>query len=146
MQKHRTGVYYINPLYWPGFFCFCPNARAWKAELTRLGHPNDPYPTSDGHCRILHKDGKALCIVTVAEKTDENCDAIQIAALLAHEAVHVWQVMRDAMGERSPGVEQEAYSIQHITQELLNAYQKTRRPIYAPAPSKQKSKRGRRHA
>lgn len=144
---HRTGVCYFDALYWPGYFCFAPDEKSWKAEHKRLGHPNEPYPTADGRCQILQKDGKALCIVTVAPNVDEKCDAIQIAALLTHEAVHVWQAMRDAMGERNPGVEQEAYSVMHITQCLLNAYQETRRPLYAPAPSKRKSeKRGRRHA
>ena len=47
---------------------------------------------------------------------------IQIAAILAHEAVHIWQLIRREIGEDKPGDEGEAYAVQHITQELLQAY------------------------
>ena len=44
---------------------------------------------------------------------------MEVAGLLIHEAVHVWQGYARDLGEDNPGDEQEAYAIQSIAQELL---------------------------
>lgn len=49
----------------------------------------------------------------------EGRNPIEVAGLLVHEAVHVWQEYAAHIGEDSPGVEQEAYAIQSISQELM---------------------------
>lgn len=41
-------------------------------------------------------------------------------ALVAHEAVHIWQEIKLLMGEKEPSSEFEAYSIQEITRDLLS--------------------------
>ena len=56
-------------------------------------------------------------------KNNESWDLIQIHGLLLHEAVHVWQELKIKMGEQSPGVEFEAYSIQRIAQDLFDMYE-----------------------
>ena len=47
---------------------------------------------------------------------------IDVAALLVHEAVHVWQAFCEDIGEKSPSDEFEAYSIQSISYQLLSAF------------------------
>lgn len=41
---------------------------------------------------------------------------------LVHEAVHVWQAIRDYLGEDEPATEQEAYCIETIFTNLLKEY------------------------
>ena len=64
--------------------------------------------------------GDAVAVVCI--RVDASRTAIEIAGLLVHESVHVWQDYCDRIGERTPGREQEAYGIQAISQEILQAY------------------------
>jgi hypothetical protein len=45
-----------------------------------------------------------------------------VVALLVHEAVHLWQYIKEDIGEHNPSKEFEAYAIQNLTQELLQSY------------------------
>lgn len=47
-------------------------------------------------------------------------DADQLAALMAHEAVHVSQIVLDHFGEDGPGEETRAYLVQNVTYALLD--------------------------
>lgn len=64
-----------------------------------------------------HESGDLVCIVCLRDYAGR--DPVEVAGMLVHEAVHVWQRYADAMGERHPGSEQEAYAIQAIAQELM---------------------------
>lgn len=46
-------------------------------------------------------------------------DADQLAALMAHEAVHVAQIVLDHFGEEEPGEETVAHLVQNVTYALL---------------------------
>ena len=65
------------------------------------------------------RTGKKLAIVCI-QKGDYT--GVEIAGLLVHEAVHIWQEMCSDIGERFPSDEFEAYSIQSISQQLMIAY------------------------
>jgi len=63
---------------------------------------------------------ETVCIVCLGDVAGRQ--PVEIAGMLVHEAVHVWQQYCNDMGEDSPATEQEAYGIQSIAQELLTEY------------------------
>lgn len=70
-------------------------------------------------------DGSLVCVVCM--DPPEDFDGIDIAALLTHEAVHVFQRLCDFIGETHPSREFEAYSIEHIAERLMREYARRKR-------------------
>lgn len=64
-----------------------------------------------------NQKSELVCIVTM--RGYQGRDPIEVAGLLVHEAVHVWQEHCKRMGESEPASEQEAYGIQAVAQELM---------------------------
>ena len=62
-------------------------------------------------------DGHDLVCLVLLEA--EVRDADQLASLMAHEAVHVSQMILDHVGEDEPGEETRAYLVQGVTYALL---------------------------
>lgn len=69
--------------------------------------------------RFKERKGKTMAIVEL-RTADRPRHATY--ALLTHEAVHIWQAAKEAMGEDAPSCEFEAYSIQRIAQDLFYEY------------------------
>jgi len=69
----------------------------------------------------LENDAGQICIVGI-DVQDYSIE--QIYAMLVHEAVHIWQEIKRDMGEREPSSEFEAYSIQGISQNLMESYRR----------------------
>ena len=66
------------------------------------------------------KTGDVMAVVALGDTSERN--PIEVAGLLVHEAVHVWQEYCESIGEANPGHEQEAYAVQAIAQELMAEY------------------------
>jgi len=66
---------------------------------------------------LQHDNNELVCVVCL--RAWENRDPIEVAGLLVHESVHIWQEYAAGMGETTPGSEQEAYAIQSISQQLM---------------------------
>jgi hypothetical protein len=116
-------------LYSPYYYALCLDPAQFRAELKRLKLPRDSWPKflSTSHANATTHffekfDGKRCAIVALGG-TEKRTD-IQVHALLVHEAVHIWQEIRDTLGERSPSSEFEAYSIQALSQELMQSWHK----------------------
>lgn len=73
--------------------------------------------------QVDYYDDGRQCIVQLGDA--QGKDLIVVYGLLLHEAVHIWQRTKQLMGEREPSVEFEAYSIQHIAQDLFFMYQES---------------------
>lgn len=113
----------------PFYLTLCTTEKQFQRELRRLRVRLDDYPPfvpaeADACVHKLEKgDGKKLAIVAI--RHDPKADPVAVAALLTHEAVHLWQWWRDAfLRERNPSIELEAYAIQSFTQKLLTEYRR----------------------
>lgn len=69
-----------------------------------------------------YQDGK-YAVVQLGDTSEQS--AIEIYGLLLHESVHIWQKVRERMGEKAPSSEFEAYSIQSIAQDLFYAFEES---------------------
>ena len=67
-----------------------------------------------------NRSGDSVAVVALGDTTGRS--SVEIAGLLVHEAVHIWQTHRENIGETHPGREQEAYAVQGIAQELMAEY------------------------
>lgn len=76
---------------------------------------------SDATTHMLEHPERGLACV-VALRVRDGIDGVQIAALLVHEAVHIFQEWRQYHGEQRPSSEFEAYAIQAIAQRLMTSY------------------------
>ena len=108
----------------PLAFGFTRSEKAYEAAIKRLGIEQSDGFGMEGAGAVTHvmrrKDGQLpskVCIVTTHVR---KITRAQLAATLAHEAVHVWQVAKEAMRQEGDvGDEVEAYAIQYFTQCLV---------------------------
>lgn len=109
------------------FYCgFTTNPMRYVREMTRLGIPDPPPFVSPGTDATAHLLTSALLAATTIVCLNRTRmlkpHPAQLAAMLAHEAVHVKQNLMDAIGERAPSIEFEAYIVQGATQFFINEY------------------------
>ena len=76
---------------------------------------------ADATVHFFTNQASKLCAVVCLRMRD-GIEGIQVASMLVHDAVHIWQEFRDHIGETNPSREFEAYSIQSISQRLMYAY------------------------
>lgn len=128
----------------PMHFGLCTTEESFHRELRRLKLPRKNWPDfvsnwhSDATTHHFEKRNDKKVAVIVCIRTGRRRTFAQVAALLTHEAIHIWQSVREYMGENTPSTEFEAWSVQSITQELLESYAAQRRKKAKPR------KRGRR--
>lgn len=107
-------------------YALCLDPTEYAKEMKRLNVERPTPFLIEGKPATTHflypKDEDNKCVAIVCLKPETDMDAIAIATLLVHEAVHIWQEECEMMGEDSPGREIEAYAIQRISSNLLRAY------------------------
>lgn len=121
MRKHRT-KWLDRRVAHPGpYLCLVLSEEEFRDAVRPLRMTTRPawvQPPADATTYNLNHDEHGLCAI-VALRGWEGRDPIEVAGLLVHEAVHVWQAYAEGIGERFPGAEQEAYAVQGIAQELM---------------------------
>ena len=109
----------------PGpYLCLCTTEAEYMAAARHLKVTHPLRGMNPGSQATMHTfvkpDGQPACLVCI--DVDDTRTPVEVAGLLVHEAVHVWQEYCLGIGEKNPGAEQEAYGIQAIAQELMAAY------------------------
>lgn len=123
MKRWLDRSLFVSPYY----YCLCLTEKAFRKELKRLELPKKEWPPfilndhSDATAHTFQKGDGSLAAIICLRATSKNSLA-QIHSLLVHEAVHLWQSIRENIGEREPSVEFEAYSIQTLSQRLFESY------------------------
>lgn len=114
------------------YLCLALSEEAFNKAFNHLQQPwldrprwvlND-HSNATAHT-LVDKHGR-LCAV-VCLRDFEGHSGIEIAGLLVHEAVHLWQRFREHIGEHSPSAEFEAYSIQSLAQRLMWSFEEQTR-------------------
>lgn len=100
---------------------------SYLREMRRLKVKNPPQfvPNDARACCHYFENDKTFCTyVTVCLNREKVAgrSGVEIAAVIVHEAVHVWQECVGYIGEKKPCREFEAYSIQHISEQLMKSY------------------------
>lgn len=126
IKRPRTGFKVFSRGPFPVEFAFSVDPKAFKREARRLlgeGHEIPPFviPQSQAttHTFVHHQCGDYMCVVCLDWDWAKRQEWPAVVALLAHEAVHVWQRVKDRIHEAAPGMEIEAYMIQYFTQCML---------------------------
>lgn len=105
------------------YLTLCLTAKELELAGRRCGIRGlDGFPASGALLTTLENRTGELCAIVSISESAQQMEPIEIAGLLVHEAVHVWQFHRRDIGEHKPGDEQEAYAIQGISQELMAEY------------------------
>lgn len=121
MSRRKSGLVWRGFEMFPLRYAFCPSDEAWAAEMKILGEASAgiPAPTSDGACSRLESGaGDVIAIVTMRADAARYSTA-GLIGILIHEAVHVWQMLCEDIGEDAPSSEFEAYAVQCIAQTLI---------------------------
>lgn len=119
-----------RPFEWSHFeLHLCTSEEQYRRLLRKWKFPKDKTDQfvlegADACTHELSTDGHGDRVIVCIRPHDSTDDPLQYVGLLIHEAVHVWQSIRDNIGEDKPSSEFEAYSIQSIAEKLLKEYRK----------------------
>lgn len=112
----------------PLYLALCKTPEAFHEALRRLGIPRAEWPeflktkTANATVHFFeNRKQRNTCALVCVDKRRGRL-RVEVDGLLIHEAVHVWQEIRQHIGESEPSSEFEAYSIQHLAQDLIAAY------------------------
>lgn len=99
----------------------CLTEAEFKAALKHLKAKDEASWTTNGYGGRTHTyvndEGRISCVVCISDYKGRK--PVEVAGLLVHEAVHVWQEYLTFINEKHPSSEQEAYGIQFIAQNLM---------------------------
>lgn len=135
MQPSRIRLQWLDRrIAAPGpYLTLCLSEAQYKAACRHIkcDNPGAWIRNEWSHATTHYFEATKGLTVIVCLRGWEGRHPVEVAGLLVHEAVHVWQQYADRIGENAPGAEQEAYAIQAISQELMQAFA-DQAPLHSP--------------
>lgn len=131
MAKQKTE--WLNRKLMTGpYLSLCLSEEAFLQVMRKLNIKKGiPEWVSPGASATMHEatnsSGQLVCIVCMRDWEDR--DPVSVAGVLVHEAVHVFQKYCEDIGEKTPSSEFQAYSIQYISQQLMNSFRTQTQPM-----------------
>lgn len=105
-------------------YCLVTTPKLFKKELKRFGIKDDVdhviRKNINATCYQFENNGQECFIVILNDW--EKADRIDIAGIIAHEAIHLKQQVMRMIGEKNPSDEFEAYMIQNIVANLTKCF------------------------
>lgn len=125
-----------SPYHW----CLCTTEKKFHKALRVLKVPRRKRPsfikgTADATIHFMEEVGGTGRSAVICLKA-KGKGKPQVHALLVHEATHLWQEIRKHLGEEEPSAEFEAYSLQALSQSLIEEYE-----IQVPQPARKGKQR-----
>lgn len=127
--KHsKKRVHDISLDVYPVRILYCPTIKVWEKQLKRMKVDDGPAVPENAHQKggfVRHlvsiEEGHHVILVYIGD----NEDAMQVMSSIVHESVHVWQYVLDVIKERNAGMEPEAYAVETIYCNIVDAYTRT---------------------
>ncbi len=116
------GIHWIDLGQWPPALAVVSDKRAYQKFMLKHCDTkvNDFPPRNGGLCRKMVDGTDCIFLIVVGPQSDP----INLACTLAHEATHAMRWIFEQIEEREPGVEAQAYLVEHILRGGLNALAK----------------------
>jgi hypothetical protein len=127
-QVDKLFMYRIAP--GPFFYGLVTSEKDWLALLDEMkfSGTRPPWitPGSDATTHHLEKaDGARAAVVCM--RPDSGHSMLVETGLVVHECAHIWQYICQTMRENEPSSEFEAYTLQMIVMDLLDALQRAQK-------------------
>ena len=111
-------------------YSICLGKKQFAKAMDKMNRPAEdrmPFVSNgkDATSHFLETTDGLYCVVCIGDVSGRS--SVEIIGLICHECVHVWQAIREWMGERAPGEEIEAYSIQSIFVNLMSEWNRKSR-------------------
>lgn len=111
-------------MYNPYYVALCLNEKEFKRackdiKITKKDVPEFSRGGDFARVHFFERDKNVLAIICL---NPGKYSDVEVHGLLVHEAVHIWQKVKEYIEELNPSNEFEAYSLQNIAQILFEAY------------------------
>lgn len=110
--------------HYPVRIVFCPDAQSWRALLRPLQYEG-ACPSHRGSCTLMSSDAGSVIAVTLGDDC-HDLTRTEVAAVAAHEAVHVAQYVEEVIAGPL-GREPQAYLVQALVSWLVGEYERAGR-------------------
>lgn len=112
------GVHWVDLGQWPQALAVIADKRAYNRFMRSKGisQPKTFPGRNGGLCQTLERGSNCILVIAIGDQ-----DQDELPVTVAHEATHAMRWILEHVGEDRPGIETEAYLVEHIVRGALKA-------------------------